>query len=748
VKNDATTQTVADRPAAKQVAATAAARRVIAQRFELIRTLGEGGMGLVHEAHDLELDERVALKVLSIDAHLGADGIRRMRDEVRLARRITHPNVVRIFDIGEDAGTHYFTMELVAGDNLRDRIAGRPLPRRRALAWAAQIAQALKAAHAAGVIHRDLKPSNVLVAAERAVVTDFGIARPVLEAVHGEASGTPQYMAPEQREGGREEPRTDLWAFGIMLFEMLHGQRPASVADIEGDDDAARLIRRCLAARAGDRPSAAEAAELLGGSVEVRAEPAPPPVSDVSIALLPPRVLGGGLDETVQQALGYEMVDALARTRNLKVASLAATAAFAADRDPLKVGAALKVKAVVDITLRRTGPRLRADVRLIDARTGYQLWSERMEDDFDGTLALQESLAARIGEQLRVSVDAMAHRGTAPAALIEQYLRARVNLHRFILQGSDGAIAQLEQIVAEAPSFRAAAAALATARVRQWFQFGVADPSLEARAADAVAKSLESAPDLPETQVAAAALANHGGDYVSALRAVYRALALAPSCAPAHELLCVLEAETGRTEVALRRARHAIELDPTLISAHITLVLRLAWQGKLAEAEAALARAAREELGPVFLTPHTLRLAMCRGDRTAMHEIAEATEHSTHPAREYFAAIAYTAAGDWAPERGAAAFRKLFAVPHQSVRRVSYGCQMYVDALGCRGASELMLELLELGRQSLIDVAWLEQSPTLACVRGMPRFEAVVREVSARAQRIWAEIGDDPAGHL
>src|SRR5439155_22221634 len=118
-------------------------KKIIAELFELLRQIGVGGMGVLHEAHGLELDERVALKVLSVDADLGEEGLRRMRDEVRLARRITHPNVVRIFDIGDDGDTHYFTMELIAGDNLRERISGRALPARRAITWAGQIARAL-----------------------------------------------------------------------------------------------------------------------------------------------------------------------------------------------------------------------------------------------------------------------------------------------------------------------------------------------------------------------------------------------------------------------------------------------------------------------------------------------------------------------------------------------------------------------------------------------------------------------------
>lgn len=206
----------------------------IADRYVIELTLGSGGMGAVYRARDEKLGERVALKVVR-DAHLASPSmLERFRREVTTARRIHHPNVVRIHDLGEAEGVLFISMEYVDGESLRsvfERYGRLPLERVRALST--QILAALQAAHEAGVVHRDLKPENVLLDAESRVrLIDFGIARldalataDGLTATHA-ILGTPQYMAPEQIRGRRVDARTDLYALGVMLYEALCGRPP------------------------------------------------------------------------------------------------------------------------------------------------------------------------------------------------------------------------------------------------------------------------------------------------------------------------------------------------------------------------------------------------------------------------------------------------------------------------------------------------------------------------------------------
>jgi serine/threonine protein kinase len=203
---------------------------IVAQRYELIELIGHGGMGDVYRALDRELDEEVALKIVR-DALINVPGVlERFRAEVKLARRVTHKNVARTYELGRADGLTFFTMELVAGESLTDRLRAGPLPVGLAVAIAVELCDALAAAHAVGVVHRDLKPDNVLIARDgRVVLTDFGVA--AIAADESASSGTPRYMAPEQTRGEPATPACDVYALGLVLYEMVVG-RPAFVGSV------------------------------------------------------------------------------------------------------------------------------------------------------------------------------------------------------------------------------------------------------------------------------------------------------------------------------------------------------------------------------------------------------------------------------------------------------------------------------------------------------------------------------------
>ncbi len=218
---------------------------VLAQRFEVRRFLGQGGMGQIFETFDRELGDRVALKALRPEIASSPRAAAAFRREVSLARRVTHPNVCRIFELlrhpaepasgwgRERRPALFLTMELLRGETLAERLRRGPLPVEEVLAYARQLAAALDAAHDAGVVHRDLKSSNIFLADDRLVVTDFGLARPDVgpreeKAVSTAVSGTPGYMAPELLAGRPATAASDVYAFGVVVYEMLRGQRPAT----------------------------------------------------------------------------------------------------------------------------------------------------------------------------------------------------------------------------------------------------------------------------------------------------------------------------------------------------------------------------------------------------------------------------------------------------------------------------------------------------------------------------------------
>jgi len=258
--------------------------QLFAGRYEILAPLGQGGMGVVYKARDRELDEVVAVKLVRTDLiAIDPMAVERFKEEVRLARRISHRNVARTHDFGEADGLYYVTMEFVAGTPLKDLIKARTrLPVSATVSVGKQLCRALEAAHDEGIIHRDIKPQNIMVAADGLVkVMDFGIARPVQRekamTKTGLVIGTPDYMAPEQLLGQPIDPRVDLYAAGVVLYECLTGRRPHEadsaialvgiklaqdpvplhelVADVPLE--LSRVVMRVLARSPDDRPASA-----------------------------------------------------------------------------------------------------------------------------------------------------------------------------------------------------------------------------------------------------------------------------------------------------------------------------------------------------------------------------------------------------------------------------------------------------------------------------------------------------------
>lgn len=261
-------------------------------RYEVVNTLGQGAMGVVYKAYDPHIDRMVALKVLRADRVTSEAFVERFVREARAIGRLSHPNIVNVFDVGEDQGTIYIAMEFVEGRPLSDLIREGRLSYEKILDLALQIAEALAYAHKKGIIHRDIKPSNILVSAEGKVkLTDFGIARIEDPSVThhtqaGEILGTPAYMSPEQVMGRTPDGRSDIFSFGVVLYEMTTGQRPFSGNNLaaifqsiiqhrpaepnklnpEVPEDLSSLIMKCLEKDPGDRfQDAEELVEALKG---------------------------------------------------------------------------------------------------------------------------------------------------------------------------------------------------------------------------------------------------------------------------------------------------------------------------------------------------------------------------------------------------------------------------------------------------------------------------------------------------
>lgn len=202
-------------------------------RYQILKELGRGGMGIVFQAYDKQLNEQVAIKILSPMLSTNSEALERMKREVSAARRITHPNVIRIHDIAEAGGLNFVSMEYFNGTTLKDHIRSQgPMSLMQAFNIASQICDGLDAAHRQGIIHRDLKSQNIIMnSAGQIKIIDFGLAHTAhLEGLTatGLIMGTPEYMAPEQVEGKKVDERADLYSLGIILYEIFTGKVPFS----------------------------------------------------------------------------------------------------------------------------------------------------------------------------------------------------------------------------------------------------------------------------------------------------------------------------------------------------------------------------------------------------------------------------------------------------------------------------------------------------------------------------------------
>jgi len=747
---------------------------VIANRYQIVRWLGGGGMGRVYEVLDVELGEKVALKVLR--AGLTDDAIERFRREVRLTRRIQHRNVARMFDIGDHAGDKFLTMELVEGQPLT-RELGAPLPWTRLQRLATQICNGLAAAHAAGVIHRDLKPDNILIerTTDRAVITDFGIARSGDEATVtqvGAVIGTPRYMSPEQLAGTDIDVRADVFSLGVILFELATGTRPWS-----GDNPItiavnqatqpprdlispsvpagyAALVAQCIALDRAHRPaSAAEIgatiAALVGPDAEQRAQrpvrppmssPTPAPTSspalttvsgETSLAVLP--LVCATEDEYLASGVVEDLIDTLSATAALRVRP----AGFARDsqQDPRIVGRELEVDHVISGSLRRTPTGLRVSARLISVADGFQIWAHRIDCTDAEVLSASEQIATGVAQALSTRA-AAGMRPMDPRA-VDLYLRARAELRRFWGEHIQTATELLEQAVAFAPGSPQILSALAFASVQTWIRRSNAEEL--PRAMETTERAL--ATGHGEAYMASSTLKLNRGSHEEAGSDLGTALARSPMSASVHESAGRVLVESGSVVEGRHHYETALGLDPGRVQMIGGDLARLdALQGNWVSADRRIAALLADsdpsvaQLGAVFLA----RLAIWRRNIPQLREAVKilaprAGNEGTNMFRMFDEWRDHGTFDDEGWQKSVATQQR----PERPHRFQLIALQRLAEMAMLMDQHNAALHTLTAASQfGLIDVVWLDQCPMFTNLHGDPTFEAARAVVAERASRV------------
>jgi serine/threonine-protein kinase len=594
------------------------------------RFLGSGGMGIVYEAWDSRLQRPVALKLLtSAPIDTGDDSARLVR-EARAAAALNHPNVCTIYEAGEVEGTPFIAMELVEGRTLGALLARGPLAPQRACRLGRQLADALASAHAAGVIHRDLKCANVMVTRdERIKVLDFGLAdrrpessdttRTSTEAM----AGTLPYMAPEVLRGEAPTARSDIWALGVILYELVGGRLPfagqtgaATSAAILRDEvpplpaetppALARVVSRCLEKEPVNRPGGANEVSLAlevadampstassrGGRSSVRrplawvvvaaaivmaagaaiwrwrAEPVARPIE--AIAVLPFANLSGDPEqEFFSDGVTEAVITDLGRIRALQVIARGSVIQYKrTTKSPAEMARELGVGALVAGSVLRIDDRVRITAQLINPEDGRVRWSDRFDRDARDILAVQADLATAIAQQVRATIapseaEQLAAAYSPDPKAHEFYLLGRYHTYRKDRESASKAVEYLIEATRIDPGFALAYAALAEAyRLREiWGDAGLGTFAEESRRA--AAKALDLNPSLPEAHMAmAVVLSQRDWNWPAADREFRLAIDGSPSLSDAHAEYSFHLQGLGRFDEAIGEARRATALNP------------------------------------------------------------------------------------------------------------------------------------------------------------------------------------------
>jgi serine/threonine-protein kinase len=749
---------------------------VVAGRYEILGLLGTGGMGRVYRALDRELGEAVALKVLHRDFVRSAEMVERFRQEVRLARKVTHRNVARTYDIGEHEGEKFLTMELIDGEPLSTRLQRGLLTIPETVAVAREIALGMSAAHAVGVVHRDLKPDNVLLERSgRVVVTDFGIARresrDESSKTMGRAVGTPAYMAPEQVSGSTDvDARADIYAFGAILFEMLTGHHAwpgdsalavAAARLVEPPPDPRKhrpglskslcdVVLRCLArdresrfANDGDLDRALAAADVSDETAApARArQTVPPPMADArerTVAVVPFRNFGPPDDAYFVEGLVEDLVDTLATVRGLRVRGRGY--AEAADRDVVETGRRLGVDVVVDGSVRRSGDTLRVSARVVGVADGFQLWSSRFERPAGGAFALNDEVARAIASALAAKVEEAPRAQTADPVAIDLYFRAKHAVGRFwAAEGMADAISLFKEALARAPNDVTILAGYVHAQIgRNFFA-----PLATEEATSFVRRALTAAPRLPEPWVALAALRfNHKDDPAGAVRALHHAVDLAPSSSEAHDLTGRILLEADAMDDAIAHLERALWLDPSQRWSRIDRMRAAALCGDWHKA-----REVFDTAGDPGWIGHRMvhQARLWSWPDAPMIEIAVLPENVD----PRFVDIVKTFEMFHRDRRAGTRTRPVDEVrtPMEALmtrassqkRARRFFFQLMTEQLMLYAHHDAALDAIESAvNEGLIDLSWMRRLRLLDPVRENPRFTAALAVVRSRAERVVA----------
>jgi serine/threonine protein kinase/tetratricopeptide (TPR) repeat protein len=738
----------------------------LADRYRLDRELGQGGMATVYLAHDRKHGREVAIKVLRPDLAESL-GRERFLREIQLAARLSHPHILPLYDSGEAGGVLYFVMPLMQGQTLRERLAAdAPLPIEEAVRIATEVADALDYAHRHDIIHRDIKPENILLHEGHAVVADFGIGKAILAAATDHAAvtqfgvmvGTPAYLSPEQAAGEALDGRSDLFALGCVLYEMLTGE----VAFVAANTPAVIAKRFVyspppVTVTRADVPAALEAtaSRLLQRSPEdrfatgadvvaaLRSQPvavAPGAVKDNgrherSIAVLPFANLSSDPEnEFFSDGLAEELITDLSSIKALRVISRASSRQLKGTNKGMReIGYVLGVRYALTGSARKAGNALRITAQLVDTTTDAQLWAEKFSGTMDDVFDVQERVSRAIVGALQVTLSSLedarlAERPIRNVRAFELYLKAQELVRRY---GApiDRVFALLDRAdEIEGPSLPLRALRTYT-RIMQMRAGMKTDEHNLAQAESESRALLEEAPNAPYGHALLGFIAYERGDLPGAVRGLTHALERDASDADARFFLGIALEAAGQNEAAIATGLRFRELDPLSPLAGILLGSSYWFVGRPGERLDALDHAASlDPENPILRWTLGYTHALL-GHRDTAREHAEWMQAHA-PTMPYTAhLLALVHAMDGRSPEAIAVLRTIEAMTFDA-HLTFHLSEAYAMAGDTPNALRMLSDAVERGFHPGAFIA--EHCPFLAPLRGDARFERIAARAAER----------------
>jgi serine/threonine protein kinase/Flp pilus assembly protein TadD len=577
-------------------------------------------MGEVYSALDTRLERKVAIKVLL--AHLSRDPDFRHRflREARTISSLQHPHICTLFDVGSQDDTDYLVMEYLEGESLAERLARGPLPSDNAIQTATEIAQALHTAHQQGIIHRDLKPANIMLTNTGAKLMDFGIAK-LFEEQSADAGdlatlsktvsgifGTAPYMSPEQARGQVVDQRSDLFSFGIVLFEMLTGHHPwqrATMLDtvhalihddppdlpsaIQNREDIEDILRRTLEKNAADRYDSI--GELLLNLREIGSRTGTPAASSAihgekSIAV-PPFMLLTAMEEKESLSLGFAdaLITTLGQFEGLRVPPTAAILKYANGSDPLVIGRELRVRYVLQGNIQRLGDHWRVSIQLFDTQLRKTVLSEKYDFNLNDVFEVQDEIGKQVAESLQQrfhsSIKNSRDRYSSDPRAYTVYLRGLDASYSETREDLDEAIRCFSAAIEQDPDFALAHAMLAHASAARYFGYEARYKWLQ-QAERHCERALQLDSDLPEAIMARAYILwtpHRNFRHQEAISDLKKAIAMQPNLDHAYNRLGTVLAHIGQLRQALEAYKAARRINPQNLG-HYNIAQAYIWSGE------------------------------------------------------------------------------------------------------------------------------------------------------------------------